>query len=144
MDFPETQPDRPELLPPRLMASEPPVILELQQQCQDLKRLFNATFVALIALALGVNLFMAKETRIVRRDLDLKRPVWLRECDNFRKLDEPEIRKFMAELHRYAASPCRSTSACPRWCHPAPTISPRPGRPGSRPDSATRRRGRQL
>ena len=134
MDSPETQPDRPELLPPRLMASEPPVILELQQQCQDLKRLFNATFVALIALALGVNLFMAKETRIVRRDLDLKRPVWLRECDNFRKLDEPEIRKFMAELHRYAASHReyqtnileRYRASMPQYFSVPAVVSPRP------------------
>jgi len=104
MDSPEPQPTPQESLPPWPVASEPLAILELQQQSQDLKRLFNATFVALIALALGVNLFMAKETRIVRRDLDLKRPVWLKECDNFRRLDEPEIRKFMAELHLYAAS----------------------------------------
>lgn len=104
MDSPEIQPEREELPPPLPMAGEPLAILELQQQTQDLKRLFNATFVALIALALGVNLFMWKETRIVCRDLDLKRPVWMRECDNFRKLDEPEIRKFMADLNLYAAS----------------------------------------
>jgi len=104
MDSPEPQPEQQELLSPRPASSAPLAILALQQQSQDLKRLFNATFVALIALALGVNLFMAKETRIVLRDLDAKRPAWLRECENFRKFGEPEIRKFMSELHHYAAS----------------------------------------
>jgi hypothetical protein len=101
---PELQPELQEALPPRPATNESLAILDLQQQVQDLKRLFNATFVALIALALGVNLLMAKETRIVRRDLNLKQPVWLKEIDQFRKFDEPEIRKFMAELHLYAAS----------------------------------------
>jgi len=104
MDPLEPQPEQQELLPSRPAAGEPLAILELQQQAQDLKRLFNATFVALIALALGVNLFMAKETRIVLRDLEAKRPSWLRECENFRKLGEPEIRKFMSELNLYASS----------------------------------------
>ena len=104
MDSPEPQPEQQELLPTRPAAREPLAILELQQQSQDFKRLLNATFVALIALALGVNVFMAKETRIVVRDLEVKRPPWLRECEKFQKLDEPEIRKFMSELRLYAAS----------------------------------------
>ena len=104
MDFPEPQPVAPESPPPRPLADERLAILELQQQSQDLKRLFNATFVALIVMALGVNLFMAKETRIVVRDLDAKRLPWREKCEKFQKLDEPEIRKFISELNRYAAS----------------------------------------
>ena len=133
MDTHEPQPEQQELLPPRPVASQPLAILELQQQAQDLKRLFNATFVALIALALGVNLFMAKETRIVLRDLEAKRPAWLRECENFRKLGEPEIRKFMSELHLYASSHRdfqtnileRYRSAMPQYFSVPAVVSPR-------------------
>jgi len=108
MDVPESQPQteqrdlRQPPAPP--VGTETLAVQDLQQQSQDLKRLFNATFVALIVLGLGVNLFMAKQTRIVRRDLAEKRPLLLFECETFRKLREPEIRKFMADLHLYAAS----------------------------------------
>jgi hypothetical protein len=133
MDSPEAQPEQQELLPPRPAATEPPAILELQQQSQDLKRLFNATFVALIALAVGVNLFMAKETRIVRRDIGEKRPLLLAECETFRKFREPEIRKFMSELHLYAASHRnfqtnildRYRSAMPQYFSVPVVVSPR-------------------
>src|SRR5437867_1034577 len=133
MDSPEPQSEQQELLPPRPVATEPLAILELQQQSQDLKRLFNATFVALIVLALGVNLFMAKETRIVVRDHGEKRPAWVAECEKFRKLDEPEIRKFMSELHLYASSHRdfqtnildRYRSAMPQYFSVPLVVSPR-------------------
>ena len=119
------------------MPGESLAILELQQQSQDLKRLFNATFVALIALALGVILFMGKETRIVRRDFDLKRPAWVKECDHFQKLDEPEIRKFMSELLLYAASHRdyqtnileRYRASMPQYFSVPAVVSPRPNAP---------------
>lgn len=104
MDFPDPLPEGQASRLPASAEGQPLAILELQQQSQDLKRLFNATFVALIALALGVNLFMAKVVRVVTRDLQANRPVWLEEIEQFRKRDEPEIRKFMAELQLYAAS----------------------------------------
>jgi len=104
MDPTESQPEQQELLPPRPVPTDSLAVLDLQQQSQDLKRLFNATFVALIVLGLGVNLFMAKLTRIVRRELGERRPLLMFECESFRKLREPEIRKFMAELQLYAAS----------------------------------------
>jgi hypothetical protein len=137
MDFPEPQPE-PQVSPPsRPVTGESLAILELQQQSQDLKRLFNATFVALIALALGVILFMGKETRIVRRDFDLKRPAWVKECDTFRKLDEPEIRKFMSELHLYAVSHRdyqtnileRYRASMPQYFSVPAVVSPRPNAP---------------
>ena len=134
MDSPESHPEQQELLPPRPVAAEPLAVLELQQQSQDLKRLFNATFVALIVLAVGVNLFMAKETRIVRRDLGEKRPLLLYECETFRKFREPEIRKFMAELHLYAASHRefqtnildRYRATMPQYFSVPAVVSPRP------------------
>ena len=104
MDFPEPE-NEPRVSPPQQSVDgQSLAILQLQQQAQDLKRMFNATFVALIVMALGVNLFMAKVARVIARDLKANRPVWLQEIEQFRKNDEPEIRKFMAELNLYAAS----------------------------------------
>jgi|GEM_PF-5901653 len=107
MDFPPPENEENEArasLPQQSVDGQSLAMLELQQQAQDLKRLFNATFVALIVMTLGVNLFMAKVARVVTRDLKANRPLWLQEIEQFRKNDEPEIRKFMAELHLYAAS----------------------------------------
>ena len=146
MDGPESQP-QPEQRdfrqsPPVPVAAETLAVLDLQQQSQDLKRLFNATFVALIVLGLGVNLFMAKQTRIVRRDLAEKRPLLLFECETFRKVREPEIRKFMAGLHLYAASHRefqtnileRYRAAMPQYFSVPAVVGPRGGaRPASPP-----------
>lgn len=137
MNYSGPQPEPQDLPPPLPVTSESAAILELQQQTQDLKRLFNATFVALIALALGVNLFMAKEMRIVRRDLNLKQPVWLKEIENFRKLEEPDIRKFMSELNLYAASHRdyqtnileRYRAAIPQYFSVPAVVSPRANTP---------------
>jgi len=104
MDFPPPENEARASLPQQSVDGQSLAMLELQQQAQDLKRLFNATFVALIVMTLGVNLFMAKVARVVTRDLKANRPLWLQEIEQFRKNDEPEIRKFMAELHLYAAS----------------------------------------
>ena len=102
MDTPEFTYQPP--VEPEPQATSAAVVAELEQQCQDLRMLFNATFVALIFLALAVNLFMFKQMRLVQHQIEEQRPVVTRADNEFRKNRDPEIRQFMALLQQYAAS----------------------------------------
>jgi hypothetical protein len=74
---------------------------DLQQQAQDLRTLFNATFVALIVLALGLNFFLFKQMRMAHQQLNEQRPVMQRAEVEFRKRD-PEFKRFITALQQYA------------------------------------------
>ena len=104
MDSPEPLPQPQELLPPRPTTALPPEVEALHQQCQDLRLLFNATFLGLIALSLAVNLFFGKQMRLVRQQLDEQMPNFIRIQNEFTKLRDPEFRAFMNQLHRHAST----------------------------------------
>lgn len=104
MDSPEPLPQQQDLLQPRPKPAAPPGVEALHQQCQDLRLLFNATFIGLIALSLAVNLFFGKQMRLVRQQLDEQLPNFTRIQSEFTKLREPEFRAFMNQLHRHAST----------------------------------------
>ena len=104
MDSPEPQPQQQDLLNPRPVPALPSAVEELQQQFLDLRTLFNAALVGLIALCLAVNLFFGKQMLLVRRQIEEQQPKFTRAEIDFRRNRDPEIRRFMDELHRYAAT----------------------------------------
>jgi len=93
---------QPELLQPRPRALRTITIQELEQQCQDLRTLLTATFVALLVLSLSVNLFLAKQMRLVRAKLSESRPVVQRMEAEFNR-KEPNMKNFLNALQTFAA-----------------------------------------
>ena len=104
MDPNEPQPEQQDLLNPRPLPALPASIEELQQQCQDLRTLFHAALVGLIALCLAADLVFGKQMLLVRRQIEDQRPTFTRAESDFRRNRDPEIRRFMDDLHRYAAT----------------------------------------
>lgn len=103
MDTPEHQPQQQDLLAPRPASGLSPAEEALHQQCQDLRLLFNATFVGLIALCLAVDLFIGKQMRLVRQQIAEQHPAFVRANAEFAR-GEPEIKAFMNRLHGHAAA----------------------------------------
>ena len=82
----------------------PPAVEALQQQCADLRLLFNATFIGLIVLCLAVNLFFGKQMRLIRQQINDQAPAFTRLQSEFTRQRDPEFRGFMNHLHRHAAT----------------------------------------
>jgi len=99
-DLPQQQPDPPLQRPTSLPTI---TIAELDQQCQDLRTLLMATFVALLVLALSLNLFLAKQMRQVRGKVTESRPVIQRLQKQFAE-KEPNIKNFIVSLQTFAAA----------------------------------------
>ncbi len=93
--------EHPELLQARPTALPTITIQELEQQCQDLRTLLTATFVALLVLSLSVNLFLAKQMRLVRAKVTESRPVVQRMEAEFKR-KEPNMKNFLNALHTFA------------------------------------------
>lgn len=97
---------QPYLLQPRPSPPGPPVsaamIESLQQQCQDLRVLLNAACVSLLFLTLAVNVFVGKQTRVVRDQLGELRPKFNQIELEFQKVREPEYRRFIGRLQQYS------------------------------------------
>src|SRR5262245_14127406 len=92
---------QPEFLQPRPTTLPTVTVQELEQQCQDLRTLLTATFVALLVLSLSVNLFLAKQMRMVHARVSDLRPVVRRMEDEF-KTKEPNMKKFLSALQNFA------------------------------------------
>src|SRR6266536_2648407 len=92
---------QPELLQARPTTLPTVTVQELEQQCQDLRTLLMATFVALLVLSLSVNLFLAKQMRLVRAKLSESRPVVQRMEAEFKR-KEPNMRNFLNTLQSFA------------------------------------------
>ena len=97
MDIPE----QPELLRPRPTALPGVTVQEVEQQCQDLKTILTATLVALLVLGFSVNLYLAKQMRMVRAKVTESRPVVQRLEVEFRT-KEPNMRNFVNALQSFA------------------------------------------
>ena len=104
MDPTEPQPQQQDLLNPRPLSTLPPGIEDLQQQCLDLRTLLHAALAGVIVLCLAADLFFGKQMLLVRRQIEDQQPNFTRAEIDFRRNRDPEIRRFMDELHRYAAT----------------------------------------
>lgn len=99
----DNQPERSPALPAAPLAPVSVAMIEaLQQQCQDLRVLLNAACVALLFLTLAVNVFVGKQTRVVRDQLGELRPKFNKIESEFQKIREPEYRRFSGRLQQYA------------------------------------------
>src|ERR1043166_7548361 len=94
--------EQPELLQARPTSLPRITVQELEQQCQDLRTLLTATFVALLAFCLSVNLFLGKQMRLVRAKLSESRPVVQRMESEFKR-KEPNMKNFLNALQTFAA-----------------------------------------
>ena len=96
-------PEQPDLLQPRPSSIPGGALRELRQQYLDLRTLLQATLAALIVLALGVSLFLAKQMRLVRSEVSELRPVIGRLTVEFQQ-KEPKMRAFVSALQSYASN----------------------------------------
>ena len=94
-------PEQPDLLRPRPTALPGVTVQEVEQQCQDLKTILVATLVALLVLGFSVNLYLAKQMRMVRAKVGESRPVVQRLEVEFR-MKEPNMRNFVNALQSFA------------------------------------------
>ena len=101
MEQPSQQ--QPDLLAQRPAEFPTVTVQELDQQCQDLRTLLMATFVALLVLFLSLNLFLAKQMRQVRNKVSESRPVVRRMQAEFQK-KEPNMKNFINALQSFAAA----------------------------------------
>jgi len=105
--FDEQEPERPAPQPgfPMQRPTSLPTITvaELEQQCQDLRTLLTATFVALLVLALSLNLFLYKQMRLVRAKVSESRPAIQRLQAQFQE-KEPNMKNFIVALQSFAAA----------------------------------------
>lgn len=98
MDPLDPQPDLPRQRPTAIPSV---TVQELEAQCQDLRTLLTATLVALLVFSIGVNLFLAKEQRMIRQKLSESRPMVYDLTAQFRK-KEPNMKAFLSALQTYA------------------------------------------
>lgn len=104
METPDLFPQPPSTPPGPASAPTAEAVTALLQECQDLRRLFNATFVALLFLLLGVNVFFFKQMRLVQYQVEEQRPVVLRAETEFYRNRHSEITQLLARLQGYAAT----------------------------------------
>lgn len=76
---------------------------ELERQYRDLRKLFNAAFVAVLLLSIAVNLFLAKQMRLVRGKVSESRPIIQRMQAEFQR-KEPNMRNFVSALQSFATA----------------------------------------
>jgi len=100
---PELPPQQP-AFPMQRPTSLPTItVQELDQQCQDLRTLLAATVVALLVLALSVNLFLGKQMRLVRAKVSESRPAIHRLQAQFQE-KEPNMKSFIVALQSFAVA----------------------------------------
>ena len=100
MDPLDSQPDLPRQRPTSLPSI---TVHELEAHYHDLRTLLTATLVALLVFSIGVNLFLAKEQRMVRQKLSESRPMVHSLAMQFRQ-KEPNMKAFISALQTYAYS----------------------------------------
>jgi len=77
---------------------------DFQRQYNTLQNLFHAALVAVILLSLGVSLFIFKQMRLLRSQLEEQRPGVSRLIADYQKNSEPVIRNFTSAMERFAAT----------------------------------------
>jgi hypothetical protein len=84
--------------------SGPDELEELKERYAELRTLFTATFVALLVLSAGINLFIVRQVRTVRRQLDEQQSLLNRAMKEYRQKTEPELRRFTSMLQAFAST----------------------------------------
>lgn len=74
----------------------------LQAQFEGLRKLFIATLVAMLVLGISLNIFLLRQTAIVRKDLQNIRPQVDQLVANFQKNEEPEMKRFVNALIEFS------------------------------------------
>lgn len=97
------QPGQAEPIRPRPADFQRVSIKELEQQCHDLRTLLNATFVVILVLSVALNLFLAKQMRMIRAKVVEARPVIQRMQAEFQR-KEPNMQKFVSALQSFATT----------------------------------------
>jgi hypothetical protein len=142
----EPLPEQQELLNPRPLPESAAGFSDLQQQVLDLRTLFNAALVGLIALAIAADLFFGKQMMLVRRQIEEQQPNFDRTEIEFRRNRDPEIRRFMDELHRFSAThPDYRTTILDRYRFALAqyfTTAPGPAEPAPIPQGTNANSGR--
>lgn len=100
---PTPQPGNTESSRPRPTEFQRVTVNELEQQCHDLRTLLNATFVVLLVLSVAVNLFLAKQMRMIRAKVVEARPVIQRMQAEFQR-KEPNMQKFVSALQSFSVT----------------------------------------
>jgi hypothetical protein len=100
---PELPTQPPESLSQRPTTFQPITVQEVEQQCHDLKTLLTATCVALLVMAMSLNLFLIKQMRLVRTKVSESLPGIQRLQAQFRE-KEPNMRNFIVALQNFAAA----------------------------------------
>ena len=107
MDASDPQPDLPQNKPggvtPDALEALQYHFYKLRSQHEALRNLFFGTVAALILLSLGLNLFIGKQMRMVRTQLDEFRPQVTRVATDFKERREPAIRSFLSQLQSFAS-----------------------------------------
>jgi hypothetical protein len=80
--------------PPEFLPDE----TKLKVEFEGLRKLFLAALVALLILGISLNVFLLRQTTIVRKDLQIVRPQLSQLVANFEKSEEPQIRSFVNAL----------------------------------------------
>jgi len=135
LDPPEAAP---ELFPSRPAPAPAPVaqlagtVEMVQEHTEDMRRLLHAAFVAVIVLALGVNLFLWKQMRIAGEQLERERGEMERAEAAFRKRD-PEFRRIINALLQFASTHpdygeilARYRAVLPQYLPTMPALSAKP------------------
>ena len=85
-------------------AGGPATTQDLRSQYESLQNLFHLALVGLIIFGLGVSLFIFKQMRLLRMQLEEQRPNVSRLIADYQKNSEPLIRNFSGALERFAAT----------------------------------------
>lgn len=126
---PETQSD----LPQSHTAGGTEAVAEvLQAQVNSLRTLLTCTWLALIILSLGVNIFIWRQMSLVRQQLDESSRV----VADYHRVTEPRIRELLGKLEVFAAAnrdfqpifskyvPSRPQPPIPSAAKPAAPVKP--------------------
>jgi hypothetical protein len=75
-----------------------------QEQYLHLRKLLSGTLAALLFLLLGVCLFLGKQMRNVRAQLEQQRPFVMQSVSEFESRIEPNLKNFANQLQTFAAT----------------------------------------
>lgn len=92
-----------DLLQPRPTADAAAALEQLRSDYQQLQSLFIVALGALLVLGLSTCLFMAKQWRMVRAQVEEQRPNVQRMWAEYQRTTEPLVQKFTARLQGFAA-----------------------------------------
>src|SRR5690242_10550778 len=90
-----------DLLQPR--SNNPADADDLAAGHRQLVALFNVAMAAVVIMSIFIFLFMFKQYRIVKGQLDEQRPSIQKMYGDYQKTTEPLVKNFTASLHDYAA-----------------------------------------